>query len=379
VYVTVVLPCLDEEQTVGLVVDEARAGLARAGLEGEVVVVDNGSSDASAAVAAAHGARVVPEARRGYGSAYLAGLDAANGDVVVLADADGTYPLDDLERLLAPLRDGADLVLGSRLNRMMERGAMPWKNRWVGNPSLTWLLNRLFRARVSDAHSGLRAIRADRVAELDLQTTGMEFASEMIVKAAKRGLRIDEVPIAYRARAGASKLSPYRDGWRHVRYMLTQSPTALFVVPGGALFAAGMIAVLALAGGPVEVFGRRWEIHAMIVGSLVALVGSQVVQLGVFARTFAFLYLEEHDPLLEAGWRRVRLEHGLAAGALSFAAGLGIVLEVVATWAANGFGELHQLYLTVLALTLAGLGTQIVFGSFFLSILPLGRQTRRWT
>jgi hypothetical protein len=373
-----VLPCLDEEGSVGAVVDEALAGLARAGLRGEVIVVDNGSRDRSAEVARGRGARVVHEQRRGYGSAYLAGFEAARGDVIVLADADGTYPLDDLAALLAPLREGADVVLGSRLNRQMEPGAMPWKNRWLGNPLLTGLLNVLFRARVSDAHSGLRAMRRSALSDLDLQTTGMEFASEMIVKAAKRGLRLAEVPIAYRSREGSSKLSPYRDGWRHIRYMLTQSPTGLFLLPGGLLFALGMVAMLVLAGGPVAAFGRRWEIHAMIVASVLTLVGSQVVQLGLFARTYAFLFLDERDSLLEAGWRRIRLEHGLVAGMIVLLSGLAILGTIVGIWVANGFGTLHQEHLSVLALTLIWVGVQIVFGSFFLSILPLGaRSTAR--
>lgn len=372
--VSVVLPCLNEEATVGTVVEEAFAGLRAAGVVGEVIVVDNGSTDRSAAIAARHGATVVREERRGYGSAYLTGLDAARGELIVLADADGTYPLGDLRPLLQPLREGADLVLGSRFNETMEKGAMPFLNRWLGNPVLTGTLNALFRARVSDAHCGLRAVRRDALPVLALRTTGMEFASEMVVKAAKRGLTIAEVPISYRVRGGVSKLSPLRDAWRHVRFMLVHSPTFLFVLPGLAMFLIGVAGMLALAGGPAEILGRRWEIHAMIVAAIAALVGAQILQLGLFARSYALLFLDEHDRLLERAWPHATLERGLAVGGLVLATGFVLLAVVVGRWIANGFGILHQEHLSVLALALIALGTQTIFGSFFLSILALGRR-----
>lgn len=372
--VSVVLPCLNEEETVAAVVDEALTGLRKSGLTGEVIVVDNGSVDRSAEVARARGARVISEPRRGYGSAYLAGLAEARGEFIVLADADGTYPLDDLDRLLRPLRAGNDLVLGSRLNPSMQAGAMRWSHRWIGNPILTGMLNLLFRAGVSDAHCGLRAIRRSALPPLDLQTTGMEFASEMVVKAAKRRLAIAEVPISYRVRGGVSKLAPYHDAWRHVRFLLVHSPTFLFFVPGGLLFAVGAVALAVLAPGPLNLFGRVWEIHTVIVASLLTLVGAQVIQLGVFARTFAVIYLQERDRMLEGLWSRMNLERGLAIGGAVLVAGFAVLAEIVTRWILNGFGELHQEHLTVLALTLIGLGVQFLFASFFLSILGLRRR-----
>ena len=372
--VTVVLPCLNEEATVGAVVDEAFEGLRRAGADGEVVVVDNGSTDRSAEIATEHGARVVHEARRGYGSAYLAGLAAARGELLVLADADGTYPLEDLAQFLQPLREGTDLVIGSRFRGKIQDEAMPFLNRWVGNPILTGTLNLFFKAGVSDAHCGMRAVRRDALQRLDLRTPGMEFASEMVISAVKRGLRIEEVPIDYRARGGESKLSPYRDAWRHMRFMLVHSPTFLFLVPGLALFALGALALAVLAGGPVEVFGRTWEIHSAIFAAISVLVGAQIVQLGLFARTYAVLYLGEDDPRLVRAYERIKLEHGLAIGAVVLIAGLGMIGYVIGTWIAGGFGVLHEEHLSVAGLTLVGLGVQILFGSFFLSILSLARQ-----
>jgi glycosyltransferase involved in cell wall biosynthesis len=369
--VSVVLPCLNEEATVAAVVAEAFEGLEAAAVSGEVIVVDNGSTDRSAELARAAGAIVVDEPRRGYGSAYLAGIDAARGETLVLADADGTYPLRDLDRLLAEIRAGADLVLGSRFKGRLQRGAMPWANRWIGNPVLTGMLNVFFRTGVSDAHSGMRAVRRAALPVLGLRTTGMEFASEMVVKASKARLDVREVPIDYRLRAGTSKLSPVRDGWRHVRFLLVESPTWLFLVPGAALFLAGAVVLAALAPGPTDVFGRRWEIHTAIFAAILTLVGSQIVQLGLFARTYAVLYLGERDALLERGWRRVRLEHGLLAGALVLVAGLVVLGFVVGRWIVHGFGDLHEEHLSIAGLTLVGLGVQTIFGSFFLSVLSL--------
>src|SRR5919198_2891114 len=206
VLVSIVLPCLDEERAVGQVVDDAWQGVESIGGEGEVIVVDNGSTDRSAEIAEEHGARVVHEPRRGYGSAYLRGLAEAQGEIVVMADADGTYPLTDLRPFVAEIAAGADLALGSRFRGNIHRGAMPWTHRWIGNPLLTAVLNVFFGVRVSDAHCGLRAIRRSVVPRLQLHATGMEFASEMILKAAKRGLRVDDIPIEYRPRVGESKL-----------------------------------------------------------------------------------------------------------------------------------------------------------------------------
>ena len=371
VELSIVLPCLDEEASVGAVVDEAWTGIRRSGLEGEVVVVDNGSTDRSAEIAEERGARVVHEPMRGYGSAYLRGLEEARGELIVMADADGTYPLADLDPFLERLRQGDDLVLGSRFRGKIHAGAMPWAHRWIGNPILTWILNVFFGVKVSDAHCGLRAIRRDALPVLQLQSTGMEFASEMILKASKRKLRISDVPIDYRPRTGESKLNTWRDGWRHLRFMLVHSSTFLFIIPGLVLLALGLAIMIPLAAGPVELFGLTWYIHAMIAGCLATLVGAQVVQLGLFARTYAVLYLDDRDPLLERVWSRVRLEHGLLLGSALLLAGMGILVAIVVEWARNDFGALAREHESLLALTLVGLGVQTIFGSFFLSVLGL--------
>jgi glycosyltransferase involved in cell wall biosynthesis len=369
--VSVVIPCLNEEAGVAGVVRDAWAGIAASRRRGEVIVVDNGSTDRSVELAEEAGARVVQEPRRGYGSAYLRGLAEAQGKYVVMADADGTYPVDDLPAFVELLEAGNDLVLGSRFKGQIHRGAMPWAHRWIGNPVLTFILNVFFGVRVSDAHCGMRAIRRSAVPRLELQATGMEFASEMILKASKRNLRVGEIPIEYQPRIGESKLHTWRDGWRHLRFMLLHSSTFLFLIPGLTLLAIGLAIMLPLATGPVEVFGVTWYIHAMIAGSLATLVGAQIVQLGLFARSYALLYMNEHDPIMERLWTRVRLEHGLLLGAALTLIGSAVLVAIFAEWASGGFRALGREHEALFGMTLVGLGIQTLFGSFFLSVLGL--------
>jgi glycosyltransferase involved in cell wall biosynthesis len=369
--ISVVIPCLNEEDAVGKVVDQALEGIRRAGRPGEVLVVDNGSTDASAAAAAARGAIVVSEPRRGYGSAYLAGLEAARGDYLVMGDADDTYPLDALAEFVDRLDEGDDLVIGSRFKGTIHGDAMPFLNRFVGNPILTGLLNVLFGVKVSDAHCGMRAVRREALPVLDLHSTGMEFASEMVFKAYRRGLTVSEIPIDYFPRVGESKLNRFGDAWRHVRFMLLYSPSWLYLGPGSFLLLLGLIGMLALAAGPNDIFGHTWQIHTMLGFVALTLIGAQVIQLGVFARTYARVRIGERDRLLEALGRHLKLEHGLlVGGALVLASVIGLSL-VFADWASNGFGALGRAYETALLVTELGLGIQIIFGAFFLALLTM--------
>jgi glycosyltransferase involved in cell wall biosynthesis len=373
VQISVVIPCLNEEEAVGAVVDQAWEGIKRSGRDGEVVVVDNNSSDRSARIAAEHGARVVSEPRPGYGSAYLAGLANAEGDYIVMGDADETYPIQELAPFVERLEHGDDLVLGSRFKGKIHGDAMPWLNRKIGNPILTGLLNLFFGVKVSDAHCGMRAVRRDALSVLDLHSTGMEFASEMVFKAYRRGLRVSEIPIDYFPRVGESKLNRFGDAWRHARFMLVYSPSWLYFLPGAVLFLLGLIGASILAAGPIDIFGRTWEIHTMLACIAAILVGAQVLQLGIFARTYALAHLNERDPLIDRLHSRIRLEHGLIAGFGLLVAGLAVVGVIFGQWAAGGFGRLAHVEATALGFTLVGLGVQVVLGSFFLSLL-----TMRW-
>jgi glycosyltransferase involved in cell wall biosynthesis len=370
--VSVLIPCLNEAESIATCVSQSLEALRSAGIDGEVVVADNGSTDGSAQLAREAGAIVVEEARRGYGSAYLAAFGAAQGDYLVMLDADLTYPIDDIPRFVAELDKGADLVMGDRMENI-QPGAMHWMHRYVGNPVLTGTLNLFFRTGVRDAHCGMRAVRRDALPALDLRTTGMEFASEMVIRAAKVDLSIADIPIEYHPRAGESKLSRFRDGWRHLRFLLVHSPTYLFVVPGAALALVGFLAMLAVLGN-IDIFGRTWDLHAMILGSLLTTVGIQVIALGLCAHAYGIYFMQEREPWFERARDRFRLEHGLLVGGVITLAGLAIAGVIVVQWVDRGLGALSEEQLAVFAATLIVVGIQIFFSSFLLSILGLRRR-----
>jgi glycosyltransferase involved in cell wall biosynthesis len=369
--ISVVIPCLNEEEAVGKVVDQALEGIQRSGRTGEVIVVDNASTDRSAEVAAEHGAIVVREERPGYGSAYLAGLAHARGEYIVMGDADETYPMQELAPFVERLAASDDLVMGSRFEGTIHGEAMPWLNRHIGNPILTGLLNVLFGVKISDAHCGMRAVRRDALPVLDLHSTGMEFASEMVFKAFRRKLRISEIPIDYYPRVGESKLNRFGDAWRHVKFMLLYSPSWLYFVPGVLLLLRGLIGAIALAAGPVTVLGRTWQIHTLFACIFAILLGTQIVQLGVFARAFAASHLGEKDPWVERAHGKLSVEHGLVVGGLLLLAGLLTILVIFVNWAIDGFGALSHEYATAIGFTLLAVGLQVMLGSFFLALLTM--------
>jgi glycosyltransferase involved in cell wall biosynthesis len=372
--VSVVIPCLNEAETIATCIRKAKRSMERDGLRGEVIVVDNGSSDQTDLIAAEEGARVISETRRGYGNAYLAGFTAARGRFIVMADGDDTYDFDLVGQFVQPLEAGADLVMGSRLKGTIHKGAMPALHRYIGNPILTGLLNLMYRSGVSDAHCGMRAFRREALERLDLRMPGMEFASEMVIRASKAGLRIEEIPIEYHPRRGESKLKSFRDGWRHLRFLLVHSPTHLFLVPGVTLFALGLLGMLAVLVN-LSFFGRAWDLHAMIAASMATIAGAQVVGLGLGARAYGVHHLGERDRLFERFDGRLRLEHGLLAGGGIFLAGLAIAAVVLITWIGRGFGALGEERLAILSLTLIVVGMQVVFTSFLLSIVGLRRRS----
>jgi hypothetical protein len=248
---------------------------------------------------------------------------------------------------------------------------MPWLNRHVGNPILTGLLNLLFGVKVSDAHCGMRAVRREALPRLDLHSTGMEFASEMVFKAYRRDLTVSELPIDYYPRVGESKLNRFGDAWRHVKFMLVYSPSWLYFVPGLILLLIGLVGALALAAGPVTILGRTWQIHTLFLCMFAILLGTQVVQLGIFARAFAAAHLGETDRLVEWARGRVTLEHGLALGAILLLVGIVTLATIFVAWAVDGFGALSHEYATAIGFTLLAVGTQVMLGSFFVSLLTM--------
>src|SRR4051794_14820865 len=303
--VSVVIPCLNEADNIEACVTRSWAAIRDAGLDGEVIVSDNNSEDGSGALAEAAGARVVREPRRGYGSAYLAGFAVAQGEYIVMADADLTYDFGDIPRFVKELDAGGELVMGDRMDNI-QPGAMPWLHRYVGNPILTGILNFFFRTGIKDAHCGMRAVRRDVLPRLDLRTTGMEFASEMVIRAAKVDLDIREFPIEYHPREGESKLSSFRDGWRHLRFLLVHSPTHLFVLPGLVMCVLGVL-IAATVVAQIDLFGRQWDLHTMVAGALLMIVGVQVLALGLCAHAYGTYFMAERDPWFDRQRARFRL------------------------------------------------------------------------
>ena len=291
--VSVVIPCLNEAESIEACVTAAHEALADGDYDGEVVVIDNGSTDRSGELAASAGARVVEEPRRGYGRAYLTGLDVARGRYIVMLDADMTYDAGELPRFVEALDDGGDMAIGNRM-KGIQPGAMPWMHQYIGNPVLTGLLNRLFGTEVKDAHCGMRAVRREALPRLDLRTTGMELASEMVIRAAKAGLDIRQFPIEYHPRRGESKLSTWADGWRHLRFLLVHSPTHLFLIPGAAMAALGTLIIAGVLA-HISFLGHQWDIHALIGGSLLLILGTQVIALGLCALAYGVYFMDERD------------------------------------------------------------------------------------
>ncbi len=363
VEVSVVLPSRDEEETIEICISKIRNVFEDNRIAGEIIVADN-SQDSTPIIATKSGARVITPDRRGYGYAYSYAFKYAKGEIVVLGDADDTYDFMEMPMLLEPLRKGnADLVIGSRFRGKIEEGAMPWHHRWVGNPVLTWFLNLFFKAGVSDAHSGFRAIKKEALEKLDLEAEGMEFASEMIVEAARKGLRIEEVPISYyRRRNGNSKLSSLSDGWRHLKFMLLHAPNYLFVYPGSFLLLAGLFFMLS-AFLSLQI-GYAPGTRSMIAGSLLTTAGYQIILFGLFAS----IYRGRGLP------RFFSLEKGATMGTLMFLMALAYLVNLLWTWYTRGLGSLPSIENDILAFTLAVLGIQTVFSSFMLSLIAKGKK-----
>ena len=377
---TILMPCLNEAETLAGCIEQARAGLARAGLRGEVLVADNGSSDGSVAIAERAGARVVAVKERGYGSALRGGIEAARGKWVIMGDADGSYDFSRIDRFVEKLREGFDLVMGCRLpcgGGVIAPGAMPWKNRWIGNPSLSFIGRLLFKCPARDFHCGLRGFSKEACGTLALKTTGMEFASEMVIKATLKPLRITEVPITLHpdGRSRPPHLKPWRDGWRHLRFMLIYSPRWLFLIPGLLLGALGVSAGATLAVAPVRLGGVEFSTGTLAVACMALIIGAQLVAFACFTKVFAIREgLLPQDPKFSKVFKTFTLEKGIGFGLVILILGLGLLLHGVWIWKRAGYGLLSygdNMRRLLPAVTLIVVAIQTVFSSFFMSVLGL--------
>jgi glycosyltransferase involved in cell wall biosynthesis len=380
VELSVVMPCLNESLTLGICVKKARDTIERLGIRGEVIVADNGSTDGSQSIAEELGARVVPIATRGYGSALRGGIAAARGKFVVMGDSDDSYDFTQLGDFLSKLREGDDLVMGNRFLGGIRPDAMPFLHRFVGNPFLSWLGRLFFGCPVGDFQCGLRGFRKDAIDKLELQTTGMEFSTEMVVKATLFGLRIAEIPttLSPDGRDRPPHLRTWRDGWRYLRFLLLYSPRWLFLYPGIALFLFGIAVTLWLLPSPRTIGAATFDYHTLLFGAMSILIGFQSINFAVFTKFFAITeHLLPEDPRLNRAFRYVTLETGLILGALLILAGAGTWIFGLSYWRSHHFGELDPdktLRIVIPGFVALTLGIQIVLSSFFVSVLGMGRR-----
>lgn len=376
--VSIVIPCLNEAQSIAACVDQALKAFEAEGIHGEVVVADNGSTDGSIEIAQAHGARVVPAPVKGYGSALRSGIQAARGQFVILGDADGSHDFREVGRFISKWRAGHDFVIGNRFSGEIKDGAMSWHHRHLGTPVLSKILNLFFGAGVGDINCGMRGMTRELAAQLDFRTNGMEFASESLIKAAKAGARIVEVPITMwpERRCRPPHLRPFRDGWRHLRFIMLSAPNWLFLLPGFALAALGFGIVLCLLPGPA--FAGRVELNTNTISlaMMLILLGVHIFSIGLFVKVFCYTErLSRNQTGLVRWLRRLKLEHGLLLGAALLLFGLGGDALAFRNWAAGGFGHLdavRSVFFCSLSLFLA---VEIIFSSVFLSMLGISRDT----
>lgn len=381
------MPCLNEAETLAQCIEKARRGIERAGVPGEILVADNGSTDGSQAIAEKLGARVVPVKEKGYGNALRGGIAAARGKYILMGDADDSYDFSEADRFVKKFREGYDLVMGCRLpvgGGTIMPGAMPWKNRWLGNPALSFIGRLFFKCPAHDFHAGLRAFSKDALEKMDLQTTGMEFASEMVIKATLKDFRIAEVPITLHpdGRSRPPHLKPWRDGWRHLRFMLIYSPRWLFLVPGLLLSVLGFAFSAILTVQDIALAGIQLDVGTLMMSCMAVIVGVQLVAFAFFTKVFAIAEgLLPDDPKLVPMFKVFTLEKGIIVGLLLLLLGLVMVSHAIFLWKQMHFGVLpsaeDNLRRLIPAGTLIVLGIQTIFSSFFMSVLGLKTVKRR--
>jgi glycosyltransferase involved in cell wall biosynthesis len=370
--ISVVMPCLNEEKTIGACIEKTQEAFRQHKLNGEIVIGDNGSTDKSIEIAKNLGARVACQSKKGYGNAYHAAIAAAKGEYIVMGDSDNTYDFSKIYDFITPLDKGYDMVIGDRFVKKIKREAMPFLHRYLGNPVLSAILRLFFKVKVHDAHCGMRSFTREAYDKLRLETEGMEYASEMIIAAARENLKIKEIPIDYGVRVGESKLETFKDGWRHLKFMLILSPSYLFLAPGLFLFLLGLILVIWMTFGPIKLGRISLDIHPIFLGALLTILGFQIVSFGFFTKIYAYSQgLIVKSRTHEIFENFFSLERMLRVGIFVTLLGAVLGAYVFYTWMKVDFGQLFEIRKSLTAMILLILGLQIVFSAFFYSILDI--------
>ncbi|MBR9704727.1 glycosyltransferase family 2 protein [Candidatus Pacearchaeota archaeon] len=366
--ISIVLPCRNEEKALPNCLKKIKKVIIENNLNAEIIVSDS-STDNSPKIAKNHNVRLIKHDKIGYGIAYQEGFKEAYGKYIFMADADCTYDFNEIPNFIKYLKEGHDFVIGNRFAYKFEKNIMPWSHKYIGNPILSSILRLFFGTKIKDSHCGMRAISKKALESLDLKTKGMEFASEMVIKAHKKHLKIKELPIKYYPREGESKLSSFKDGWRHLKYMLLYSPLFLFFIPGLILFIIGIESMLWFYLGNPKILGIQLFFHPMFISSLFIIIGYQLIIFTAFSKIYALTHLGEENKLLDKLFKYFTIERVSLIGILILLIGIIIYTYILIKWISSGFGSLNEIKNSILALTLITIGVQSIFSSFMLSII----------
>lgn len=371
VLLSIVMPCLNEEKTIGICIKKALGSIEKMGIKGEVVISDNGSRDNSISIAKSLGARVVRQSLKGYGNALMHGIEAAKGKYIIMGDADDSYDFSNIEGFVEKLNEGYDVVMGTRIKGKIEKGAMSFLHR-LGTPIMTGILNLFFRVGISDVNCGLRGFTKEAFKKMNLKLGGMEFASEFIVKAAKKRLKIAEIPITLHkdGRGRRPHLRTFHDGWRHLRFLLIYCPTFLYVIPGLSMSSVGFFILIRGLFAPFKIADMVIDFHFNFLGAVLAIVGFQICMFGIFARSFAYIKgFDKHDRFIVNYIRKFSLERNMLIGILAIGMGMVFFVTILVKWVLAGFGPLFEVRKGIVGITLLAIGFLYIFFSFLLSML----------
>ncbi|MEM0465335.1 MAG: glycosyltransferase [Candidatus Pacearchaeota archaeon] len=367
---SIILPCRNEEKALSKCLSSIKEVIAKNNINAEIIVSDS-STDRSPQIAKKHGVILVKHNKIGYGTAILEGLKVAKGNYILISDSDGTYDFNEIPNFLKYLREGYDFVIGNRFAYSLDKDSMPWLHKYIGNPLLSGILRFFFRTNIKDSHCGMRAISKEALNKLNLKTTGMEFASEMVVKVVQNKLKTKEIPIKYYPRLGESKLNSFKDGWRHLKFMLIYSPLFLFFIPGLIFFLIGIETMAWLYFSSPSILGIKLYYHPMFISSILTILGYQLIIFSFFSKIYSIIHLNEKNEFFERIIKKITLEKSILIGTIIFILGFFIYLYIFIKWIKSGFGSLNEIKNSIVSLTLITLGIQTIFSSFMISILSI--------